>query len=136
MLSNGYKGNELRLWDGKKIICEYSLKKNVLRQLLFLEIVSVVVVARTGHVPTFLKSFRSVLERGPSAKTFRSRSIFFKSFRSRSVPFHSVLSRKMVSLFRSVLDVPYLKNGSIPLVPFLVKECFHPPRPLRVQNDS
>ena len=33
-------GNELRLWDGKKIICKYSLKKNVLRQLLFLEIVS------------------------------------------------------------------------------------------------
>ena len=36
-----HKGNELRLSDGKKIICNYSLLKNVLRQLLFLEIVSV-----------------------------------------------------------------------------------------------
>ena len=34
-------GNELRLWDGKKRISKYSLKKNVLRQLLFLEIVTV-----------------------------------------------------------------------------------------------
>ena len=24
-LSNGQRGNELRLWDGKKIICKYSL---------------------------------------------------------------------------------------------------------------
>ena len=39
-LSNGHKGKELRLSDGKNIICKY-LKKNVLRQLLFLEIVSV-----------------------------------------------------------------------------------------------
>ena len=35
------KLNELRSWDRKKIIFKYSLFKNVLRQLLFLEIVSV-----------------------------------------------------------------------------------------------
>ena len=46
-------------------------------------------VARAGHVPTFLKSFRSVLERGPSARSFRSRSFFFNLFRSRSVLSHS-----------------------------------------------
>ena len=44
---------------------------------------------RAGNVPTFFKSFRSVLERGPSARLFRSRS-FFQSFRSRSVPFQIV----------------------------------------------
>ena len=33
-------------------------------------------LARAGHVQTFLKSFRSVLERGPSARLFRSRSFF------------------------------------------------------------
>ena len=56
---------------------------------------------RAGHVPTFLKSFRSVLERGPSAKLFRSRSSFF------IVPFsfRSVLSRRKVFQFRSVLGV-------------------------------
>ena len=41
-----HKGNELRLSDGKKIICKYSLKKNVLRKLLFLEIVSVTKVKK------------------------------------------------------------------------------------------
>ena len=48
-------------------------------------------LCRAGHVPTFLKSFRSVLERGASACSFRSRS-FFLSFRSRSVlvPFRPV----------------------------------------------
>jgi len=47
---------------------------------------------RAGHVPTFLKSFRSVQERGPSAKSFRSRSSFFiVPFSFRSVPFRSVL---------------------------------------------
>ena len=29
-----------------------------------------------GHLMTFLKSLRSVLERGPSARSFRSRSVF------------------------------------------------------------
>ena len=75
-------------------------------------------VPRAGHVPTFLKSFRSILERGPSDKSFRSRSFFVVSFRS--VPFRSVLSRKTVFPFRSWRS--YLKNGSIPLVLFLVKE--------------
>ena len=95
---------------------------------------------RAGHVPTFLKSFRSALERGPSAKSFRSRSFFsnhsvlipFSPVPFCSVPFRSVMSRKTVSPFRSVLCVPYLKNGSIPLVLFLVKERFHPLRALRV----
>ena len=75
---------------------------------------------RAGHVPTFLKSFSSVLERGPSTESFRSCSFFLN--RSVFLPFRSVLSRKTVSPFRIVLGVPYLKNGSIPLVPFLVKE--------------
>ena len=46
--------------------------------------------SRSGHVPTFLKLFRSILERGPSDKSFRSHSFFVVSFRSipsRSVPF-------------------------------------------------
>ena len=41
--------------------------------------------ARAGHVPTFLKSFRCALERGPSDKSFRFLSIFVVSFRY--VPF-------------------------------------------------
>ena len=77
---------------------------------------------RAGHVSTFLKSFRSVLERGPSDKSFRSRSFFVVLFRS--VPFRSVLSRKTVFPFRSWRS--YLKNGFMPLVLFLVKERFHP----------
>ena len=44
--------------------------------------------ARAGHVPTFLKSFRSALERGPSDKSFRSLSFFVVSFRY--VPFRPV----------------------------------------------
>ena len=32
---------------------------------------------RAGHVPTFFKLFRSALERGPLAKSFRSRSFCF-----------------------------------------------------------
>ena len=52
---------------------------------------------RTGHVPTFLKPFCSVLEQGPSAKLFRSRSSFLS--------FRSVLSRRTVFPFRSVLGV-------------------------------
>ena len=76
------------------------------------------VVIRAGHVPTFLKSFRSVLERGPSTESYRSRS-FFKivPFSFRSVPFHSVLSRKTVSPFRSV---PFRSWRS------LFEERFHP----------
>ena len=55
------------------------------------------VISRAGHVPTFFKLFRSVLERVSSARSFRSRS-FFQSFRS-------VLSRRTVIPFRSVLGV-------------------------------
>ena len=41
-MSNGHKGNELRLLDGKKDNLRiFTLIKGVLRQLLFLEIVSV-----------------------------------------------------------------------------------------------
>ena len=43
---------------------------------------------RAGHVPIFLKSFRSILEQGPSAKSFRSRSTFY--YLSVLVPFHPV----------------------------------------------
>ena len=71
-----------------------------------LDRVSQCIPIRAGHVPTFLKSFRSVLERGPSPKSFRSRSSFFiVPFSFRSVPFRSVLSRRTVFPFRSVLGV-------------------------------
>ena len=33
-LSNGQKGNELRLWDGKKIICKCSLKKKYFKTII------------------------------------------------------------------------------------------------------
>jgi len=33
-LSNGQKGNELRLWDGKKIICKCSLSKNIFKTII------------------------------------------------------------------------------------------------------
>ena len=33
-LSNGHKGNELRLWDGKKIICDYSLFKKMFKTII------------------------------------------------------------------------------------------------------
>ena len=42
---------------------------------------------RAGHVLTFFKSFRSVLEQGPSAKSFRSCSTFH--YLSVLVPFRS-----------------------------------------------
>ena len=34
MLSNGHKGNELKLWDGKKIICKYSLLKKCFKTII------------------------------------------------------------------------------------------------------
>ena len=71
--------------------------------------------ARAGHILTFFKSFRSILEQGPSAKWFRSRSFFLVSFRS--VPFHFVLSRRMVFPFCSV-----------PFLAFLFREWLHPSR--------
>ena len=69
---------------------------------------------------------RFVLERGPSAKSFHSRSFFIVPFSFHSVPFRSELKNGLPIPFRSW--VSYLKNGSIPLVPFLVKERFHSPR--------
>ena len=33
-LSNGQKGNELRSWDGKKIICKYSLLKKCFETII------------------------------------------------------------------------------------------------------
>ena len=86
-----------------------------------------VVPFRAGHVPTFLKSFRSVLERGPSARSFRSRSFIFNRFVL--VPFHPVPFRSEQKNghpfpFRSWRSQS--KNGSIPLVLFLVKNVFIP----------
>ena len=86
-------------------------------------------ITRAGHVPTFLKLFRSVLERGPSAKLFRSRSSFFFFYRSVLVPFRPVPSR---SEQKNSLPVPFhswrsqLKNGCIPLVLFLIKKVSIP----------
>ena len=47
--------------------------------------------SRAGHVPTFLKSFCSVLERGPSANSFRSCSFFIVPISFRSAQFRFVL---------------------------------------------
>ena len=82
-----------------------------------------------------------------------ARSDFFEivSFRSRTVGFSLIVPFSFLFFYRSVLvpfrPVPfrseqknglpipsrsqrsYLKNGSIPLVPFLVKERFHSPVP-------
>ena len=78
--------------------------------------------SRAGHVPTFLKSFRSVLERGASAWSFRSRS-FFLSFRSRSVPSRSV-----------PFWVEERPSRSVPFLAFLFKERFHPSRSVLSQR--
>ena len=87
-------------------------------------------ISRAGHVPTFLKSFRSVLEQGPSDKSFRSCSFFvvsfryvpFRAVRCRSVPFCSVLSRRTWS------------SRSVPFLAFLFKERFHPSRSVLSQR--
>ena len=98
---------------------------------MFLILKSVQLISQTqtraGHVLTFLKSFPSVLERGPSDKSFHSRSFFVVSFRYipfRPFPFCSEKKNSHPVPFRSWRS--YLKNGSIPLVPFLVKDRFHP----------
>ena len=58
---------------------------------------------KAGHVPTFLKSFCSVLERGPSDRSFRSRSFFFNRSVLVLVPLQIVpiflISRSMRSFF-------------------------------------
>ena len=68
---------------------------------------------RAGHVPTFFKSFCSVLERGPSAKLFRSCSSF-SSFHYRSIPSHSV-----------PFWVEERSSHSVPFLAFLVEERLH-----------
>ena len=90
-------------------------------------------VARAGHVPTFLKSFRSVLERGPSARSFRSRSFFsIVPFSFRFVPFRSVLSRRTVIPLRSVLGV--LRRRTVPSLSFNSKSrTFPSPVPFLVK---
>ena len=64
---------------------------------------------RAGHVPIFFKLFCSVLEQGPSAKSFRSCSSFL-SFCSRSVPFW----------------VGEQSSHSVPFLGFLFEEQLHP----------
>ena len=67
---------------------------------------------------------RSVLGRGPSAKSFLSLSLFlYHSIMFRSVPFCSVLSRRSVFPFRSV-----------PFLAFLFKKRFHPSRSVLSQR--
>ena len=54
-----------------------------------------------GHVPTFfLKLFRSVLEQGPLARSFRFRLFFFN--RSIHIPFCSALGVLMLRTLHSV----------------------------------
>ena len=75
----------------------------------------------------FLKQFRSVLERGPSARSFCSCSFFFNRFvivPFRPVSFRSKQKNSHPVLFRSWRSQS--KNGSIPLVPFLVKNVSIP----------
>ena len=68
--------------------------------------------------------FRSVLGRGPSAKSFLSLSLFlYHSIMFRSVPFCSVLSRRTVFPFRSV-----------PFLAFLFKKRFHSSRSVLSQR--
>ena len=77
-------------------------------------------MGRAGHVP-FFKLFCSVLEQGPSAKSFRSCSSFL-SFCSRSVPFW--VGEQSSHSFRSWGS--YLKNSCIPIVLFLIKKVSIP----------
>ena len=81
--------------------------------------------ARAGHVPPFFKSFRSVLERAPSVRSFRSRSFNFQSFPSCSLPSRSV---------------PFLveerSSRYVPFFVFLVEEWFHHLVPFLVKNVS
>ena len=77
-----------------------------------------------GTFRFFLNRF--VQERGPSSKSFHSCSFFIVPFSFHSVAFRSELKNGLPIPFRSWFS--YLKNGSIPLVPFLVKERFHSPR--------
>ena len=88
---------------------------------------------RAGHVPTFFKSFCSVLERGPSAKLFRSCSSFL-SFHYRSIPSHSV---PFWVEERSSHSVPSLvEEWSHSSCSVLNQERFHPPVPFLVTNIS
>ena len=67
-----------------------------------------------GAFQLFFKSFHFVLERGPSARSFRSHSFFsIVPFSFDFVPFRSVLSRRTVILFRFVLGVLFQNNGII-----------------------
>ena len=93
----------------------------------------VLALVRAGHVQTFLKSFRSVLERGPSARLFRSRSFFsivpflFHSFTNRSNIFKNafyafvfflndgiVLDRSVRSRERTI--VPQERRPALPTI--------------------
>ena len=76
------------------------------------------VPTRAGHVPTFLKSFCTVLERGPSADRsvlvpfFPIIPFSFYSVLFHSVPFRSVLSLRMIITFCSVIGV--LSQRTVP----------------------
>ena len=80
-----------------------------------------ILVYRAGHVPPFFKLFHSVLEWGPSAKSFRSPSFFLVSFRfvpSCSIPFW----------------VEIRSSRSVLFLAFLFKEPFHPSHSIHSQR--
>jgi len=76
---------------------------------LYILIIKYQCVSRSGHILTFLKLFHSVLERGPSARSFRSCFFFF------------------LVLF---CPIPFLVEDQsshfVLFLAFLVKEQFHP----------
>ena len=82
--------------------------------------------ARAGHAPSFLKLLCSVLERGPSARSFCSCSFFnrsvlvsfclvqFHSEQRTVLPFHSVLFFSKISvLFRSFSNHSNIFHGFV-----------------------
>ena len=90
--------------------------------LLFPFIVIFRPLTRAGHVPTFFKSFRFILEWGPSARSFCSHSFSsIISFMFCSVPFCSILSRITIIPLCSVLGKQFH-----PSCPVLSQESFHP----------
>ena len=91
--------------NGENIICQLFILFCTSWTVLFLD--TSILCIGLGTFQLFWN--RSVLERGPSAKSFRSRSSFL-SFRSRSVPFW----------------IEERSSRSVPFLAFLVEERLHP----------
>ena len=88
-------------------ILRFEIFLSTLFQRLCLKVISEIGMTKNYMASRLgLGTFRLFLERGPSAKSFPSRSSFFIVLISfRSIPFCSVLSRRTVFPFRSVLGI-------------------------------